>query len=115
MGKGTAGKPEAPAGTPEGQDEQENTAAASEGQDGAPAASEGPMMLVRRGRYVGTYSRGFHSVPFGEQLLARPGQEYDVRESFKYLWNDPQFDSVWEWLGPETLVPAVNEGQVAAK
>jgi len=74
-----------------------------------PAAA---MMRVRKGRFTGQYSRSFQSVPFGEALLAKPGQEYTVTEAFRYLWTDPQFAAVWEWLGDEQLVPAVNPEQV---
>jgi hypothetical protein len=73
----------------------------------------GPTMLVRKGRYVGVNGRAFESVPFGERLVCRTGQTYDVREQFSYLWLDPHFSIAWEWLDEPERVPATNEGQVA--
>jgi hypothetical protein len=78
--------------------------------DSAPA--DGPTVLVRKGRYIGAQSRGYDSVPFGERFVARPGVEYEVRETFSYLWKDPQFAAVWEWDGEPVAVPAVNPEQV---
>jgi hypothetical protein len=77
------------------------------------APSTEPMMLVRKGRYVGGSGRRFDSVPFGESLVCRTGETYEVRETFKYLWYDHNFASMWEWDGEPHLVPAVNPGQVA--
>jgi hypothetical protein len=51
-------------------------------------------------------------LPFGEQLVCQSGETYEVRESFKYLWVDPQFAELFEWDGEPYEVPAVNEGQV---
>lgn len=72
----------------------------------------GPTMLVRKGRYLGQYSRNWQSAPFGEAFISRPGQTHEVRESFKYLWEDKQYAALWEWEGEPEMVPAINEGQV---
>ena len=74
-----------------------------------------PSMLVRKGRYVGINGRAFDSVPFGERLVCRTGESYEVREAFKYLWADGAFSSMWEWDGEPYLAEARNPGQVAAK
>jgi len=78
-------------------------------------AADGPQMTIRKGRYVGVNGRAFDSIPFGERLVCRTGQMYEVRAQFSYLWLDPHFAIMFEWDGDPELVPAVNPGQVAAK
>lgn len=78
---------------------------------GAPEVP-GPTMRVRRGRYVGGYTRAWQSVPFGETMVTVSGKEYEVRETFAYIWEDRQFAPAWEWEEGFTDVPAVNEGQI---
>lgn len=79
----------------------------------APQAEQAGKMKVRKGRYIGRSVRSFQSVPFGEQLIVRPGEEVVVRSAFEYLWTDPNQSASWEWAGPVEYVTAVNEGQVA--
>jgi len=86
--------------------------AKKEQEGAASAAPSGPTVLVRKGRFVGRGGRRFESLPFGEQLVCQSGETYEVRESFKYLWVDPQFAELFEWDGEPYEVPAVNEGQV---
>lgn len=76
-----------------------------------PAAPAMQMMVIRRGRYVGGRSRVYDSVPWGERLTVRQGVEYQVRDSFAHIWQDPRTNQDWEWLGEPEQVPAVNEGQ----
>lgn len=79
--------------------------------EGVPLPPTGTV-LVRKGLYRGHNGRSFQSVPFGETLVCMAGRTYEVREPFRYLWVDPQFQHLWEWEGQPYEVPASRDGQI---
>jgi hypothetical protein len=79
--------------------------------EGAPQEAKG-VVTIRKGLYRGPDGRAFVSVPLGETMVCRSGRIYEVRETFAYLWVDPQFAMLFEWKGEPEEVPAINEGQI---
>ena len=72
--------------------------------EGAPPSAPAQQPVVRRARYIGVHGRGFDSAPFGSRIVCASGCFYDFGEEFKYLWEDTNFNVMFEWDPPETPV-----------